>query len=659
MKSTEFISTKDTVLEAYLNRWDAEVTKPLLEWQRMLAEAKLSPEQINALFGDVVTRTADLKTTTGKVAGVAGKAAAKGANLVSKVLPGAITSNLHDLIKDTKPVKDFDAAFERAKTNLVNKLGRDDSKVVQYITQYAAWGKRHPILQSAIIGLLTTAAAVLTSPLGAGGVGLLLKTANELLKGQTLSGSLLKGAGAGIVGMIAGLGIKELAHLIGDPMVRDVYIKQTAADPGINLSSSRSLVEIKGFDENGKSVVKKMFLDIMGTPDEIEKINRTLEKVQDALNQGDTETASKLMDTLDSMQAFPKSIQAVINDVSDDGKEKFTNWVRNFTGKQLENQMEASAAVMQVATDFENKVHLIQQGLEAAAQGAGTAASNVGSTPAAPKSAGNAASVAAATRKLSEADIKGIASSIANWAKTQASQYTQQITPEKLSRAWRDAGSPDDSNALHGILLKAGVPATVLATAYNAQNIPVPRGQSMTKDAIRKRQARAQGRVSATAATSTPASASSIKTSNAALDSRVNAILAKDGKDAAMKYLNDLKTSAQTGPKIKTQNSELDAQVNAILADRGKEAAMKYLQDLKAVDNVKTKNQIPPAEPASTPAATRVQKPTVAKPEKPLTLGGLKPGDPNYEKLAKALRTTNKPRIRMPAGSRPSTGSQT
>ena len=158
MNAHEFETYGDPILEAYLNRWDKDVAKPLQEWQRMLSEAKLSPDQINALFGDIATRTKDIKTTTGKVAGVA----AKGAKLAAKALPTNVAAKIHDLIKDTQPVKDFDAAFERAKANLVNKLGGDDSKIVQYTTSLAKMAKDHPVMGAAVIGVLTTAAAVAT-----------------------------------------------------------------------------------------------------------------------------------------------------------------------------------------------------------------------------------------------------------------------------------------------------------------------------------------------------------------------------------------------------------------------------------------------------------------------------------------------------------------
>ena len=586
MKSREF---EHTVLEAYLSRWDADVAKPLQEWQRMLSEAQLSPDQINAIFGDVATRTKDMKTTTGKVAGVA----AKGAKLAAKALPTNVAAKIHDLIKDTQPVKDFDAAFERAKNNLVNKLGGDDSKIVQYTTSLARMAKEHPVMGAAVIGVLTSAAAVATGGIGAGIVGALLKTGNELLKGESLSKSLASGAGAGAVGALAGWGVKEIAQWM----------------PGMSFDMSKvpgytDLVHVKHLHQtNG---ITTFSLDTDMTYDAALKVNKLLAVARDA----DYDKAAKIYADIENIFRNPE----------------YLDTVRQVAGNNTELYNKAVATAKKAA-DFWG-------GVADAAQGGATAAASADQKTTTTESI-----------DLSEADIKGIASSIANWAKTQASQVTQQITPEKLGKAWRDAGSPDDSNALHGILLKAGVPADVLSAAYAAQKIPVPRGQSQTKDAIRKRQARAQqGRVS----TPSPKAntAPNIKTTNTVLDTKVNAILAKDGRDAAMKYLQDLKTKAQAGPNIKTNNVQLDTTVNAILAKSGKDAAMKYLQDLKSKSQPeKPRVRVPAgsqksktvAAPVAVAPSSVVPKVSAPKGKKPL-ISKADMDNPEYAKLISKVK---------------------
>ena len=558
MNAHEFETYGDPILEAYLSRWDTDVAKPLQEWQRMLSEAKLSPEQINALFGDVATRTKDMKTTTGKVAGVA----AKGAKLAAKALPTNVAAKIHDLIKDTKPVKDFDAAFERAKANLINKLGGDDSKIVQYTTSLARLAKANPVMGAAVIGVLTTAAAVATGGIGAGIVGALLKTGNELLKGESLSKSLASGAGAGAVGALAGWGVKEIAQWM----------------PGMSFDMSKvpgytDLVHVKHLHQtNG---ITTFSLDTDMTYDAARKVNKLLAVARDA----DYDKAAKIYADIENIFRNPEYLKTV-QQVAGTNTDLYNNAV----------------ATAKKAADFWG-------GVADAAQGGATAAASADQKTTTTESI-----------DLSEADIKGIASSIANWAKTKASQVTQQITPEKLGKAWRDAGSPDDSNALHGILLKAGVPADVLTAAYGAQKIPVPRGQSQTKDAIRKREARAKAK--------TAADNLSVNTGDPAEDAKVKQIYAQQGKAAAITYLQSLLTKAQSAATANlpaaTQGMKLQASdgktYELSIGNAGDRIWLDATTRSEAPDNIDTElgKKIAPAPVAPKPKVAPTAAPAAA-----------------------------------------------
>jgi plasmid stabilization system protein ParE len=364
---------------------------------------------------------------------------------------------------------------------------------------------------AAVIGVLTTAAAVATGGIGAGIVGALLKTGNELLKGESLSKSLASGAGAGAVGALAGWGVKEIAQWM----------------PGMSFDMSKvpgytDLVHVKHLHQtNG---ITTFSLDTDMTYDAARKVNKLLAVARDA----DYDKAAKIYADIENIFRNPEYLKTV-QQVAGTNTDLYNNAV----------------ATAKKAADFWG-------GVADAAQGGATAAASADQKTTTTESI-----------DLSEADIKGIASSIANWAKTQASQVTQQITPEKLGKAWRDAGSPDDSNALHGILLKAGVPADVLTAAYGAQKIPVPRGQSQTKDAIRKRQARANAKA---AADSLP-----VNTGDPADDAKVKQIYAQQGKAAAITYLQSLLAKAQDADKAKAAgNLPAAAQGMKLQASDGK-----------------------------------------------------------------------------------------
>ena len=267
------------------------------------------------------------------------------------------------------------------------------------------------------------------------------------------------------------------------------------AIPGYqNLVSVDSIHQTNGFTDF--SVKAEM------TPDAYRKYKQLL----DVARNSDYDKAFKIYQTIEQIFTDPEYVETV--------KKVAGN------NKQL----------LDAALSSAKKLGNFYAGIADAAQGAATAAIPTGKQ-----------SQTTESQQLSEADIKGIASSIANWAKTQASQVTQQITPEKLGKAWRDAGSPDDSNALHGILLKAGVPAVVLAAAYGAQKIAVPRGQSQTKDAIRKREARAKAKAAAENL--------SINTGDPAEDAKIKQIYAQQGKAAAITYLQTLLGKAQEKAK--------------------------------------------------------------------------------------------------------------
>lgn len=527
MRAVEF--EKDSFLESYLTRWRSEVQAPLASWK--LQEAKLSQAQIDTLFGDVEQKMSSDKTALGKgldVAGKAAKVAGKGARLAPKLLPSNIVNKIDELIKETKPVKAFDAKFEQAKQTLRLKMGGDNSKLVKYIENYSEMAKKRPIVQAATIAILTIAAGIATGPGGAAAVGALLRTGNELLKGERFSKALLKGAGTGIVAAIAGMTVKELAHLIGDTMIDQVYVEQTAKDPGIHISSSRTSLTFSDTNSDGTSEIKKIYLDIMGTPDEIELINSTIEKVQESLGNGDIDQASRLMKTLSGDTLDPEDLVNQTVNLSEDGKDKVIHWIGQFVGKELADETAASSAVMRVASDFENKVKMIQKGLEQAAVAIASGASSIDRNRTNPEE----------SMQLSEADLKSIANNIASWAKDKASavgkEMSQTVTVKKLIAAWDKAGKPTDSDAVHAIMKSAGVPDSVLQQAFAGSKIPLPKAPSNRVPKEPK-----------------------VSTGDVSFDKQINDIITTKGKDAAIQYLNDLKTKMQSPAPVQTKHGDV------------------------------------------------------------------------------------------------------
>lgn len=465
---------RDELLESYLTRWDLEVTRPLLEWARTINEANLNQAQIDALFNDVEQSMSSEKTGVGKAASAAGKVV----KAVVPVLPPALASKLHELIKDTKPVKAFDDAFENKKTQILAK----HPKLEKVVTALGDKAKKHPIAGAAVIGILTTAAALMTGGVGGFAVGAVLKTGNDLLKGETLSKSLAGGVGAGLLGALASMPIRELGDVLTNFEINSSTV------PGYE-----SIVKVRSvLTQTGMSNV---YIDTYMTRVDYDRYVKLQELASEAFSAGNYDRSAEIYQKLGKIFNNSDYIDAM--------------------SKAAENNKELVAQ----AVEGSKKAAKVFDTLAAAVQGAATGAGS---------------------KKLEEADLKAIAGSIANWAKNKAAEsgkeMTQTITVKKLMAAWDKAGRPTESDAIHHMLASAGVPENVLQQSFKGNKIPLPKGPSKPR---------------------TPkAKPIEVNTGDAAFDKQINDIIATQGKDAAVRYLTDLKTKMQA-PAAQTKHGDV------------------------------------------------------------------------------------------------------
>lgn len=461
MKAIEI--EKDVFLESYLVRWERDITGPLLEWGRTINEAKLDQAKIDALFGDVEQKMSGEKTGLGKGMQAAGKAA----KAVAPVLPHNLANKLHELIKDTKPVKAFDDAFERKKAEILAKYPKV-SKIVDMLGDKA---KKHPVMGAAVIGVLTTAAALATGGLGGFAVGAVLKTANDIMKGETLSKSLSRGVGAGLLGALAGLSLRELGDWLSN---FDITSKTV---PGY-----QELVKVKStMTQTG---MPNVYIETYMSRQDYARFEQLRDIANQAFSDGDYSKSIEINQKIGRLFNDPSYIDAM---------ERAANNNKELVANAIEGSRKAAK---------------VFNGLASVIQGATTGV---------------------ASKKLDEADLKSIAGSIANWAKDKASatgkELSQAVTVKKLVAAWDKAGRPTDSDAIHNIMLSAGVPEKVLQQAFKDSKIPLP------KDPSKVRKSRAK-----------PVT---ISTGDAAFDKQINDMIATQGKDATIQYLNTLKQQAQ------------------------------------------------------------------------------------------------------------------
>jgi len=182
---------------------------PLMEsWNnagRAISEAKLSPEQITALFGAIeqgARASGTNRTAIGKGVDVAGKAGAA----VNNAYQGIISK-----IGQLGPVKGFDNAFDSMASKLKDATGGDEG-LAKHVYAYRALAKRHPIIQNLIYGALVAGVGLATGGAAPIAVLGLMKMTDRLLQGDKLSAAMIKG---GVTAGAAGLGRELASYLKG------------------------------------------------------------------------------------------------------------------------------------------------------------------------------------------------------------------------------------------------------------------------------------------------------------------------------------------------------------------------------------------------------------------------------------------------------------
>jgi hypothetical protein len=570
MRATDMVIRKDYVRsDPMMDPLILEMTvllAGLAQHRVILKEAALTADQIGQLFGDVEKKMVAAKSMAGKVLGKAGEGLMLGVKGLKTI--NDAKQRLIQAAQQTKAVAGFDNLADAAIAKLKKAIGSKFPAVVEGLEKYAEWAKKNPIKQALIIAALTAAVSFLSAPALAGwgatlgassfvsastagaAAGFILRTLNSLLKGEKLSTSLLSGAIGGIAGYIAGMGIKELTHMFGDPAVQNFIATTDAGKKEVWLSSFREKITMVYDDpETHKHVAKEMFLDVMGTPEELEKLKDTFDKIKDAMTDGDLDTASALLKSVGNQNFLDyegENIPGLLVNIKDEDKQRMVLWAGKFIGKDLQDVQSFNNAIENTQAAFRDKIVQLADGVQAAAQGAAAGATGT-----------NNKTAAAESYQMTEADLKSTVGKVGAWAAQQSKQIMQKFTSEKMMKAWKSEGSPTNSDKVHELLVKLGVPQQIVKDTYADRKIP-----PLTAD--KKKAAGAAGTApksktaakDKTKAAEKPAATQQINTGNAKLDSTVNKIYAEKGKDAALKYLQDLKAKntatsiAPAGEKI-------------------------------------------------------------------------------------------------------------
>jgi len=194
--------------QKYQLRWERELF-PLLEQYVKLAEAELTADQIQAIFKSAEANamaSGTNKNALGKAGSAAGAALKMPVDIAKKI--DAKINELGRAAKDAGPVKDMDKKFNDLKADIM--ANNPDNKIVQGIVKVSDWAKENPGKASIAVGILTAIAAFVGGPAGGAAAGLILRSTNELLKGEDLSSAIGKSIKTAAYGAIAGWALQGI-----------------------------------------------------------------------------------------------------------------------------------------------------------------------------------------------------------------------------------------------------------------------------------------------------------------------------------------------------------------------------------------------------------------------------------------------------------------
>lgn len=384
--------------QAYIKRWGTELLPLVEDFQYSLDEAQMSRDQVLDMFKRIEVINKDSwKNRT---------ALGKAVDLVK--LPNTIINKLGELIKDTRPIKNADAAFEKAKSAIRGSLGEEHA-LIQLVDWYGNFARQHPVASGAVIGILTTAAAATTGPAAGPIVGAILRAGTELLKGTKFSTAVGRSLKTGLLGLTANWGIEQAADMFVDV---DVDLSKV---PGYNnIYKWHAYYDLGG---------QKIFDIDTYIPVEFQSsVDNLFAEAKEAAAMGDLELANSKFKSLYQSFDSPEWRKAMSNALAHN--------------KELRDKALASAAK---SSSLIKNLTIIVDGIIAASTG------------------GSGGSLRE-TQELDEVVVKNILSSVSTWAKN----LTNKITAEKLINAWQKAGSPTDSDQLAKFLTAQGLDSSIL-----------------------------------------------------------------------------------------------------------------------------------------------------------------------------------------------------
>ena len=466
-------SQKKVIRECEQELW------PLMEELTVLFEQRLDPKEIEKLFTAAEEQSTGKLTKGGKAAKGAKDAAKLGADTIKKV--NQTINDLGKKLQDTEPVKNLDAQIEKLKQEIKQKAG-DDSKIIQQVEKYGDWAKENPGKSAFVIGVLTAAAAFAGGPAGGAAVGLVLRSANEMLKGNTASSAVGKAAKTAAVGALAGVAFDAIGDSVVDNIAaagEEDLVDMVDSFDEANIESAMddippeyaSLVdELEGARTVSVSGNVNNFFydyDVVLPPDQYEQYSELQNSVQEAMRESGSFSDEAMAETA----KFHDFMAEVQNDPMQEqyraalaALEAAESQAENLTTDQLEELVADMDSLEDKVDALSNADAAIASAVQAAAQEATAAADN----------AIKASPVKSDEEKQSESIREDLKSKIKGAAGNVKKQATQAVTKQKLMKAWQKQGKPLDYGSVVKIMQNQGLDTDEISRVSQAAKVELP-----------------------------------------------------------------------------------------------------------------------------------------------------------------------------------------
>jgi len=437
---------------------------PLMEELVSLFESRLRPEAIEKLFTAAEEQSQGKLTGAGKAAKGTKDAAKLGSDTIKKI--NAKINELGKKLQDTEPVQNFDSQFEKLKQDIKQKAG-NDSKIIKQVEKYGDWAKQNPGKTAFVIGVLTAAAAFASGPAGGAAVGFLLRSANEIIKGEKASSAAGKAAKTAAVGALAGVAAANVSSSVTDAVAemgvseidaaREAFTQANLEDAMADVEATYGDVipnEIEDYSKLKGSVSLNSFsydFDVYMSPEQVQEY----QSLSDAWQSAE-------LGTTENREAFLKVVDFVEGVADDPGQ----STIRQYSAA-LEAAQDAGLTTEQVNQLSGNLNDLADQ-IDAMSEAEPKIAAAVQAA------AQQADEIKKQEPEVSESVNEDLKDRIKGAAGNVKKQATQAVTKQKLMKAWQKQGKPLDYGSIINIMQSVGLKKDEIEKVAQSAKVELP-----------------------------------------------------------------------------------------------------------------------------------------------------------------------------------------